>query len=412
MERTPYTVWRTFSAAPHRMFFLCGVTQALLALLWWAVDLGGRFGGFYAPVAWNIMPSDAHAFLMIYAFFSLFIFGFLMTTYPRWMNGQEVERVVYVPAALLLAGGILLFYLALLGSAPQHTLLLSALLFLGGWGFALVGLLGVYLRSQHADKRHAHITSVVLTVGWLLAAGWFIGEIRDVPFLIALAKSGGVWIYLFSVFFAVSHRMIPFFSSNVIPNYTIIRPMWALGAMSTGALLHAVMELTGLSAWIWLADLPMAAIGFYLTWAWRLRDSLATPLLAMLHIGFAWLGVALLLNGLQSLALLAGYDILGKAPLHALTMGYFASMVLGMITRVTLGHSGRTLAADRLTWGIFVSFQSVVAIRVLADIPGMSFAWRGALYLAAALLWLVFFGIWAYHFAPIYWRPRSDGRPG
>lgn len=405
-----HQVWRTFSSAPHRMFFFCGVMQALLIILWWLADLAGRFGGLYPPFQWSVVPPDAHAFLMVYGFFPLFIFGFLMTTYPRWMNGEEVERDFYVPAAALLASGILMFYSALIWF--KSLLILSALLFLAGWGIALAALLGVYLRAQHPDKRHAHITSTVLTVGWLLAAGWFIGEMHDVSFLVALAKSGGIWVFLLPVFFAVSHRMIPFFSANVIPDYRIVRPMWPLALVPSGALLHCFLELSGLGAWLWLVDLPMAAVALYLTLAWRFRESLGTPLLAMLHIGFAWLGVALLLSGSQSLALLAGHSILGKAPLHALTMGYFASMVLGMITRVTLGHSGRTLAADRLTWTLFLVFQAVVTVRIVADLPGMSSVARGYLYIAAAMLWLACFALWAWHFAPIYWRPRPDGRPG
>lgn len=403
-------VWGTFSAAPHRMFFFCGVMQALLIILWWLADLAGRFGGFYLPFEWSVMPPDAHAFLMIYGFFALFIFGFLMTTYPRWMNGEEVERDLYVPAALLLAAGIVVLYIGLIWI--KFLLILSALLFLAGWGIALVALLGVYLRAQHPDKRHAHITSTALIVGWLLAAAWFVGEMHDVAFLVALAKSGGVWVFLLPVFFAVSHRMIPFFSANVIVDYRIVRPMWPLALVPAGALLHCILELSGGSAWLWLVDLPMAAAAIYLSWMWRLKASFAQPLLAMLHIGFAWLGVALLLDASQSLALLAGYSILGKAPLHALVMGYFASMALGMITRVTLGHSGRTLAADRVTWGLFLAFQGVVAVRIAADFPGLSFLARGNLYIATAVLWLACFALWAWRFVPIYWRPRPDGKPG
>jgi len=403
-------IWRTFAAAPHRMFFLGGIVQSVLVMAWWLVDLAGRYGGLYAPIMWSVSPPDAHAFLMVYGFFSFFILGFLMTTYPRWMNGDEVERRHYVPAFLLLAAGTLLFYVALL--CTKLLLPLAALLFLAGWGIALAALLRVYIRAQHPDKRHARITSIVLTLGWILAACWFVGALGGMAFPLAMAKNGGVWLFLFPVFFAVSHRMIPFFSSNIIPDYRIVRPDWALLLVPLGGLLHGTLELSGLDAWLWLADLPMAAAAFYLTLGWGLRASLGTPLLAMLHIGFAWLGIALLLYAIQSLSLLAGYVILGKAPLHVLTVGYFTSMVLGMITRVTLGHSGRPLAADKFTWAIFLVFQAVAVLRVAADVPGIEFMLRGQLYQCAALIWLACFGIWAYRYAPIYWNPRSDGGPG
>ncbi|OAJ71912.1 hypothetical protein A7976_10715 [Methylobacillus sp. MM3] len=401
--------WVTFSAAPHRMFFFGGVLQSVLVMAWWLADLAGRYGGFYPPIAWSVAPPDAHAFLMLYGFFPFLIFGFLMTTYPRWLNGEEVGRRYYVPGFLLMFAGVLAFYAGLVWGG---LLAFSALLFLAGWGVSLAGLLRVYFRAQHPDKRHPRITSTMLAIGWLLAAGWFAGQLGGFALPVALTKSGGVWLFLLPIFFAISHRMIPFFSANVIPDYRIVRPGWALTLMPAAALLHMIFEVAGLAAWLWLPDLAIAVAALYMSWAWRLRASFAQPLLAMLHIGFAWLGVALLFYGVQSLALLAGHVIFAKAPLHALVIGYFSSMVLGMISRVTLGHSGRPLVADRLTWGIFLAFQSVLVLRVIADVPDMAFVARSHLYLCAAVVWLACFGIWAYRNLPIYVRPRLDGNPG
>jgi uncharacterized protein involved in response to NO len=400
---------KTFTATPHRMFFFGGVMQSVLIMLWWLIDLGGRYGGWYAPISWSVAPPDAHAFLMLFGFFPFFMFGFLMTVYPRWMNGEEVEPRLYIRAFVSMASGIVLFYA---GLVVKPLLALAALLFLGGWVVGLYALLRVYFRAQHPDKRHASITSAVLGIGWLLTLAWFVGELGEHPALVALAKTGGVWLLLLPVFFSVSHRMIPFFSSNVIPNYQIVRPYWALGLVVLGVLLHAVMELNGATSWLWLVDFPMAMTAIYLTVSWRLIDSLKVPLLGMLHIGFAWLGVAFALFGAQSLALMLGYSILGKAPLHALALGYYASMTLAMVTRVTLGHSGRPLVADRVVWGLFLVFQLVVLLRVAAELPGVGFLARSHLFLCAAGLWLACFSLWARRFAVMYWLPRSDGKPG
>lgn len=391
--------WRTFSSAPHRMFFLGGGVQSILTMAWWLADLTGRYGGLYPAIIWTIPQTDAHAFLMIYGFFPFFIFGFLMTTFPRWMNGEEVERRAYVPAFLLLASGSILFYAGLMLSFVL--LRLALVLFLAGWGMGLYALLRVYLRAKHPDKRHAAITSVVLGFGWLLLAGFVTNEIH----LVAIAKVGGIWLILLPVFFAVSHRMIPFFSANAIPQYKIVRPNWVLALIPSFALIHGIFELTGLQAWTWLVDLPMAASAFYLSRAWRLRESLAIPILGMLHIGFAWLSIALLLYSIQSLALLTtGQIILAKAPLHALTIGYFTSLLIAMATRVTLGHSGRTLKASRLIWGTFLAFQSVAALRIISELPGLDFIMRSHFYLCAALIWLACFSIWSYKFIPIYYE--------
>src|SRR5665647_2858204 len=96
-------IWSMFSSAPHRMFFFGGAVQSILTLTWWLADLGGRYGGFYAPISWTISPTDAHAFLMIYSFFPFFIFGFLMTTYPvSYTHLRAHETDSYLVCRLLL----------------------------------------------------------------------------------------------------------------------------------------------------------------------------------------------------------------------------------------------------------------------------------------------------------------------
>ena len=84
-------------------------------------------------------------------------------------------------------------------------------------------------------------------------------------------------------------------------------------------------------------------------------------------------------------------------------------MVLAMASRVTLGHSGRALVADHATWLVFLGFQGAaiarIAYEILPDRPAL------ALFIAAGI-WPVFYGVWAFKYAPYYWRPRVDGRDG
>jgi uncharacterized protein involved in response to NO len=130
----------------------------------------------------------------------------------------------------------------------------------------------------------------------------------------------------------------------------------------------------------------------------------------MLHIGFAWLGVALAWSSARGLAALAGYSWFGLAPLHLLGVGFFGSVLLGMVSRVTLGHSGQKLAADKLTWTVIIGLELVVVLRVLAEwVPS---SWAAGLMLFAVMGWMLVFGIWAARYLPIYMRPRSDGRAG
>lgn len=410
MTRTA-SPWRTFSAAPHRMMFFGGAVQGIAAIAWWLADLLGRYGGLYPPFAWPIPPAWAHGFLMIYGFFPFFVFGFLMTTYPNWMNGEPVPRRRYVPAFLLLAGGVALFYLGLLAAKPLLAAGVAAMA--AGWGVALYALWRVLVTAPHPDKVHSTITTVALAMGWLGLAGYFLWLLTDWSLFETFALRGGVWFFLLPTLATVSHRMIPFFSSRVLEDYRIVRPWWALWVMLAGAAGHGVLEISGLPHWVWLADVPFLLTTAYLSYAWGLVRSFRVRLLAVLHIAFAWLSVGLALSAAQSLvALVSGGTvwILGFAPLHAIALGYFASMVLGMGARVTLGHSGRELVADGATWGLFLGFQGAAVARVLGDVPlGLP---AGHLYLLAALVWLACFGPWVAKYAPVYWRARSDGRPG
>ena len=403
------SLWRTFSAAPHRMMFFAGALQGLVAIAWWLAELVGRHTSAWLPPAWAIPATWAHGFLMIYGFFPFFIFGFLMTVYPSWMNGAKVPPCRYVPAFLLLAGGVLLFYAGLLVGRP--VLAVGVALMLAGWGIAIYALLDVLVTARHPDKLHPRITSAVLAAGWLGMLAYLLWLVTGNGLFAVFALKAGVWFCLLPVFFTVSHRMIPFFSSRVLDNYAIVRPIHALWAMLACSYGHGVLEFLGWNAWLWLFDLPLLAQAMYLSWHWQLRRSFEVRLLAVLHIAFAWLSIALALYVVQSLALLAGKPMLGFAPLHALTVGLFASMVLAMASRVTLGHSGAELEADNATWTLFIGFQLAALARIGGDLP-LAGSGAGYYYLLAAVVWLACFTPWFVKYAPKYWRPRSDGQPG
>ncbi|MBS4098720.1 MAG: NnrS family protein [Sulfuricella sp.] len=404
---TTTSPWRAFSAAPHRMMFFAGATQGVLTILWWLVDLLGRYTGLYAPLIWPVVPQWAHGFLMIYGFFPFFIFGFLMTVYPNWMNGEPVPRRRYIPAFALLAGGQVLFYAGLFVGKP--VLLVGVLSVLAGWAVAYYALLRVLFGAVHPDKLHPAITAVALGFAWLgiaAYAAWLAGA--GDGFAVFSLKTG-VWLFLVPVFFTVSHRMIPFFSSRIIDGYHIVRPKWALWTVLSCSAAHGILEMVGAERWLWLVDIPFVAASLHLTWHWQIFKSFKERLLAVLHIGFAWLSLALALSALQSLAALAGYPVFGFAPLHALTIGFFASMVLAMATRVTLGHSGRELKADGATWALFLAFQAAALTRIAGDLP---LPHHGHFYLLAAVIWLGCFIPWWVKYAPVYLRPRQDGVAG
>jgi uncharacterized protein involved in response to NO len=149
----------------------------------------------------------------------------------------------------------------------------------------------------------------------------------------------------------------------------------------------------------------------WLAFMWGLAQSLKIRLLAMLHLGFVWLGLGLVIDGT---GLVWGW--VGAAPwsplaaLHATTMGFLGSLMVAMVTRVSCGHGGRSLVADRLAWSAFLLLQVATVLRIAAALAPP--AWIGALTLAVAALWLAVVAPWALRLLRWYGQPRPDGRPG
>jgi len=280
---------------------------------------------------------------------------------------------------------------------------------LAGWGVGLSALFRVYRTAPTPDKVYETALNIALSAGWLGAFSYFVWLVSDVTWFLDFARLAGLWLFMVPVVVTVGHRMIPFFTSCVLSDYRVVQPKWnlpLLGACVTG---HTVLKLLGAEQWLWLFDLPLAIMGLYLTASWGFRRSFEVRLLAVLHIAFLWFGLGMALYAAQSLTLLlTGTPILGKAPLHALGIGFLSAMVVAMVSRVTLGHSGRALVLDGPSWVCFLGVETAALLRIAAELPGFDPTWN----LAAAGAWLVCMSVWVARYAPMYLRPRVDGKPG
>ncbi len=387
---------------PHRFFFLAGAAQLVAISLWWAWTLAAR--------AWPELPSPRaavpdtalHALLMIAGFAPFFMFGFLFTAGPRWLNvAPPRPRAWLAPGVVAAAAAFLLVPLQLTGSV--FALQLAAAAYAIGW-LVLAWRFFVLLRaSLVSDRVHATLVLLAIVVGALCVGAFALLGAQAHRFV----RTAGLYGFLLPAFVAVRHRMIPFFTASAIPFVTAFRPWWLLLAMVGAPLLHGMLQALGLEAWTWVTDLPAGALMVWLTIRWGLAQSMANRLLAMLHVGFLWYGIGFVLAGVQSLLWLAGSPGLGYAPLHALTIGFASSLLVAMVTRVTCGHSGRTLAADTTTWRLFQLLQAAAVLRVAAELVG-----NPAVLALVALVWVAAIVPWCAKYAPVYWRPRADGRPG
>ena len=393
------------TVAPHRLLFFVGAVNVLAVMAWWFLWLVATRWHWLGLPQPPIPAGWGHAFVMTFQLLTPFMFGFLLTVFPRWMNQAALTGWHYMPVGVGLFGGSLLTLARLAGFAPL--LHAGVVLTILAWLAGMTALAGVLWRD---GGKTWHAVSVLAAlgmglVGLLLFARYL--HNADPRWLFASIRIGVIGLLL-PVFFTVCHRMVPFFAGSALRGYTMYRPMGALGLFWPLVLLHLALELMHGYTWLWLADLPLALLTGMLAWRWWPRQRMP-GLLAVLFIGFAWLPVAMLLFSAQSLWLAAtGEFVLGRAPVHALTIGFSTGLLVAMVTRVSQGHSGRPLAMPAAAWFAFILLQLVVLLRIAAELLADPVAWQAV----AALLWLVALAPWALRLLWICLTPRMDGNPG
>ncbi len=395
---------RQLGAAPHRLLFFVGTTNLLLAMAWWAAWLVAQRAGVKLenpalPAGW------LHAYVMQYQMLPSFIFGFLLTVFPRWMGLEELPRWRYAPIGIGIFGGQLATLLGALGWDVAITV--GWWMTVAGWVGGLSALLPLLWRET-GKTWHARACALALVFGLagLLALGAFLHG-ASALWLFASIKIGSFGLLL-PIYLTVAHRMFPFFASNVVQGYVAWRPLWLLGAFFGLSLLHLVLELAHAYRWLWVSDLPLTGLSLYVCWRWWPRGP-QPPLLRVLFLGLAWLPASFALYACQDLIyLFTGVFQLGRAPAHALFVGFFGSVLVAMVTRVTQGHSGRPLRFPGIAVFAFAAIQVVALLRIGAELMQDGPLWQAI----AAVGWLVALAPWAIWLGSIYLRPRADGKPG
>ncbi len=401
--RPPGFGW--LSAAPHRLFFFLASIQLLLASLWWGVVLVLRLFGMNMPGA--AAPTLVHATAMLYTFLPLYMFGFLFTAGPSWLAVKGPGAPALLPAALLaFAAGVCLIVLSMFSLPASGA---AALLLCVSWVRFPLLFRCLIRQSTAPDRRHSALALAFMLPGVAGLAGYallcFGSDFRWFNWV----SVAGLWWFVIPVLLVVVHRMLPFFTASAVPAIAVWRPYWILWCFLLASVGHGAMELAGTGRSTWVLDAAAAAFLAWLCLRWGLVQSLRIRLLAMLHLSFGWLGVAYALYAADGALTLAGARGLGLAPLHAARMGFVASILFAMVTRVTRGHSGRTLEADDMTWRLFWLLQTATLLRLGSEFWPQAYAW---LVTSAVLTWLAAFAGWAWKYVPAYLRARADGKPG
>lgn len=412
-------------AAPHRIAFAAGALMLGMSAAWWALAMVAQTGGH--ALRFGLPPFEAHGLVMVLGFMPLFFTGFLFTAGPKWLAHPPVAASELSAPLLAQVSGWAVFLLGVHGPDPAFAQVLGALGLAAaafGWTQVCRRFVRMLRASLAPDRTHATVIACAACIGavslWTAAAGIAAADHA----LVRAALFAALWLFIAPVYAAVAHRMVPFFSAAALPVLDAWRPMWLLASLVAlvafegslavaeallGPLPPAMQVLRG------VVEIPGGAALLALAIRWGLVQSLRIRLLAMLHLGFVWLGLSFVLAGMSHLMLAAsdGALSLGVAPLHAFTMGFLGSTLIAMVTRVSCGHGGRTLTADDVVWRLFWVLQAAVLARVVAAVfaatgsPGAS-----PLIAAAALGWGGVCVAWALRYGRWYGTPRVDGRPG
>jgi uncharacterized protein involved in response to NO len=323
------------------------------------------------------------------------IAGFLLTAIPNW-----TQRLPISGAPLAALGGLwVLGRIACLVSAfvPPSIAIATDL------SFPAV-LVGVVAREIIAGRNWRNLPMVAPVIVLGIANLLMHLEANGVVVPLGLGWRLGLAavIVLISV---VAGRIVPSFTRNWLAKRQGADLPAVAGPIDRVALgvLHA-----GLFAWSFFPDSPAAGllllVGALLNlWRlvrWRGNATAAEPLLLVLHVGYAWLVLGAALLGLS----LLGANLPQSAAIHALTAGAIGTMILAVMTRATLGHTGRDLSADRVTELVYL-LVTLAAIRRVAAALGT--AWTMPLFVASACFWVAAFGSFVAGYGRMLLLPRN-----
>lgn len=379
-----------------RPFFLAAGIYALVGLIAWL--------WIYATGVQPLPNQPAqlwHGHEMLYGFIGAAIAGFLLTAVPSWTSARGFAGTPLILLATLWLIGRLAFAAAAV--LPLPLVAICELAFIPVLG----GLLAPPL--LRARNRNSPLLLVLASI-WLTDVVFLYALMHDDVQLARTTLLVAIDIVLLLVT-VIGGRIVPAFTANALRargRATDLRSSrWTDGIVI--AAMIAVVFVDIVAPWQRVAGAvaAVAAIAHAVRLiGWRSWRTLDEPLVWSLHLAYAWLPVGLAMKALH----LAGNVAWAAHWLHALTIGVAAAMILAVMTRASLGHTGRPLLASRLIGGAYILLSLAAVMRVFAPplAPG-AYQWS---VMVAGTLWICAFAIFIVVYTPILLRPRIDGRQG
>jgi len=392
------------AAAAPRMLFAYGFRPFFL--------LAGLFAVIAVP-AWLLMysagvqplpdmpPQYWHAHEMVFGFLPAAIAGFLLTAVPSWTGARGFAGLPLVILSIVwLLGRIAIATAAML---PAWAVAALDLLFLPALAVVLAPPL---LREKNRNTPML----AVLAVLWLADVVFLVAMFRPDPVLASRALRVAIDIVL-TLVTVIGGRIVPSFTANALrrrgetPSVTSRKWLETLIVPTMVAVILVDAWRPDSIASGVLAAVAAGAHALRLS-GWNGLRTRNDAILWVLHIGYAWLPIGF---ALKAFWLLNGSDWAAYW-LHAHAVGALGTMILGVMTRVALGHTGRALHVKPSIAVAYLLLSAGALVRVFAPslvptayLPMLTVS--GALWTAAFVLFLVVY-------APILTSPRADGKPG
>lgn len=384
-------------ACGFRPFFLLSGMAAAVLLAGWVANLNTG--------EWPDTPVTAsawHAHEMLFGFVSAAIAGFLLTAVPSWTGTTALSgRPLALLVGLWLAGRVAVLPFA---GLPLPVAAAIDLAFYPALGIALAR----PLVAAGKLRNSAFLALLaLLTLANLCVHLEWLGVTED-GVAHGLSLAIGVVLMMVAV---IGGRIVPAFTRNALRARGVDAPVdslpWLEKAtlLSTLLMIPADLALPGSLAAGLLALVAATAHAARLA-RWQPLRTLDQPILWILHLGYAWVPVALALKAAAAL----GGLVPDSSWLHAITAGAFSTMILAVMTRASLGHTGRALLVSRPTVAAYLLLTVAALLRVVApELPGQ-LHWNALQ--GAGFAWIAAFLLYLVAYAPILLGPRADGRPG
>jgi uncharacterized protein involved in response to NO len=369
-----------------RPFFFLGAVHAGVAIpLWLCAYLGGiEVGGPFAGMHW-------HAHEMLFGFLAAVIAGFVLTAIPNWTGRLPLSGL---PLLLLVALWLSGRAACLLAADPWLAMIIDlafpAVLAAAIWREVVAG----------RNWKNAPVAAMITLFG-LANALDHLASAGLLPHDLGQRLALAVAAMLVAL---IGGRIVPSFTRNWLAKQRATKLPVPFGAVDKAALAATAAAAFGLAVspdsaatgtTLCLAGLLLAArlLG------WRGHATIREPILFVLHVGYGWLAASLLLLG--AAAFLPA--IPQSAALHALTAGAIGTMTLAVMSRASLGHTGRAIVAGRAVTAMYALVSAGAGLRVAAPFLGEGYT---AMLSAGGTLWSTGFLLFAVRYAPILWGRR------